>query len=173
MNKKIPDISGLVKKKTNFNTKVTEIEGKIPNINGLATGSELTAVKNKIPDVSSLDYNTKISETENKVNDHNHDKYITPELNTLAAWVFNARLAKVNLVTKTGFDAKLKKISDRVTSNKSKYLLVENELKKLEKFDSSHFWGRNYFEGNNGAQNTLVFQLKPKYIKLLTGAISE
>ena len=103
-------------KKTNFNTKVTEIEGKIPNINGLATDSELTAVKNKIPDVSSLDYNTKISETENKVNDHNHDKYITtPELNTLAAWVFNARLAKVNLVTKTDFDAKLKKISDRVT----------------------------------------------------------
>ena len=40
------------------------------------------------------DYNTKITETEKKLTDHNHDKYITtPEFNTLAASVFNARLA--------------------------------------------------------------------------------
>ena len=74
-------------KKTDFNVKVTEIEGKIPSISGLATNSSLTAVENKIPDVSNLvkktDCNAKISEIENKVNDHNHDKYITtPELNT-------------------------------------------------------------------------------------------
>ena len=37
-------------KKTDFNTKVTEI----PSISSLATNSALTAVKNKIPDVSSL-----------------------------------------------------------------------------------------------------------------------
>ena len=41
-------------KKTDFNTKVPEIEDKIPNINGLATSSALTAVENKITDVSSL-----------------------------------------------------------------------------------------------------------------------
>ena len=41
-------------KKADFNTKVTEIEGKIPSINGLATNSALTAVENKIPDMSSL-----------------------------------------------------------------------------------------------------------------------
>ena len=41
-------------KKTDFNTKVTEIEGKITSITGLATNSELTAVENKIPDVSSF-----------------------------------------------------------------------------------------------------------------------
>ena len=41
-------------KKTDFNTKVTEIEGKIPSITGLATNSELTAVENKIPDVNGL-----------------------------------------------------------------------------------------------------------------------
>ena len=74
-------------KKTDFNVKVTEIEGKIPSISGLATNSSLTAVENKIPDVSNLvkktDCNAKISEIENKANDHNHDKYITtPELNT-------------------------------------------------------------------------------------------
>ena len=70
--------------KTDFDSKVTEVEGKIPNINGLATNSALTTVK--IPDVT-------------------------------------------NLVGKTDFDAKLKNISDRVTKNKSKDLLLDNELK--------------------------------------------
>ena len=51
--KKILDISSLFKK-TYFNTKVTEIEGKIPSITGLATNSELSAVENKIPDITSL-----------------------------------------------------------------------------------------------------------------------
>ena len=41
-------------KKTDFNTKVIEIEGKIPSISSLATNSALTDVENKIPDVSSL-----------------------------------------------------------------------------------------------------------------------
>ena len=50
---KIPDDSGLVKK-TDFNTKVTGIEDKIPSISSLATNSALTAVENKICDVSSL-----------------------------------------------------------------------------------------------------------------------
>ena len=53
MDKKVPDISGLAKK-TDFNTKVTEIEGKLPSITGLPTNSALTAVENKILDVSSL-----------------------------------------------------------------------------------------------------------------------
>ena len=45
---------------------------------------------------------------EKKLTDRNHDKYITtPEFNTLAVDVFNARLAKANLITKTDFDAKL------------------------------------------------------------------
>ena len=43
-----------LKKKTDFYTKVIEIEGKIPSITGLATNSELSAVENKIPDISSL-----------------------------------------------------------------------------------------------------------------------
>ena len=71
-----------------FDCKITEVEGKIPNINGLAANSSLTAVENKIPDITSL-------------------------------------------ITKTDFDAKLKDISDRVTNNKSKYLLLDNELKKI------------------------------------------
>ena len=63
-----------------------------------------------MPSVSSLvnktDYINKVTEIENKLYNHNHDKYIaTPEFNTLAADVFNARLSRANLVTKTDFDA--------------------------------------------------------------------
>ena len=168
--KKIPDVSGLVKKKTDFNTKDTEIEGKIPSITGLATNTELTAVENKIPDISSLvkktDYNTKISDIEKKITDHEHDKYITtPEFNTIAASVFNATLAaQTDLIRKPEFDFKLKGISDRVTLNKSKYFLVENELNKLEKFDGAYYRGKNYFE-DDGTQNYLVFQGACKYFQ--------
>ena len=90
--------SGLVKK-THYNIKITEIEGKIPDISGLATKTALTTVENKIPSISSLakktDYNTKITDIENKLNNHNHDKYVaTSEFNALGANVFNARLEK-------------------------------------------------------------------------------
>ena len=117
-------------KKTDFDTEVTEIEVKILSITVLATNSQLTAVEYKIPNVSSLvkrtNYKTKITDIEKKITDHNHDKYITtPEFNTLAADVFNARLAvQKNLIRKPEFDFKLKGISDTVTKNKTKHLLV-------------------------------------------------
>ena len=114
-------------KKTDFDTKVTEIEGKIPNITGLATNSELSAVENKISGVSSL-------------------------------------------VKKTNLDAELKK--GRVTSNKSRHLQIENELKKLQKFDAAYFRGKNYFDGNDRAQNSLVFQVGEKYFNNNSGSSS-
>ena len=107
LEKKIPDVTDLVKE-----TKLTELKNKIPENSSFGTTPTLTVVENKIPDVSSLvkktNYDTKISELEKKLTDHNHDKYITTtEFNTLAAHVSNARLAQVNLRTKTDFDAKL------------------------------------------------------------------
>ena len=54
----------------------------------------------------------------------------TPEFNNMAANVFNARLAEANLIT--DFDAKLSSLNNKITTNKSKNLLVENELKKLK-----------------------------------------
>ena len=45
---------------------------------------------------------------------------------------FNARLAQANLIPKTDFDAKLSSLSKKNTSNKTKHLLVESELKKLK-----------------------------------------
>ena len=114
---------------TDFNAKITEVDGKIPSISGLATNSALTAVENSL--VKKTNYNTKISEIEKKTTDHNHDKYITtPEFNTMAASVFNARLTQANLMTKIDLDAELKKISDRVASNRTSHLLIENKLKK-------------------------------------------
>ena len=112
-------------KKTDFNTKVTEIEGKVPSTSILATNSALTAVENKIPDVSSL-------------------------------------------VKKTNLDTELKKSSDRVTSNKSRHLQIKNKLKKLEKFDSSYFKGKNHFE-EDGTQNYLVFQPRYRYFRKMIG----
>ena len=41
-------------KKSDYNTKISEIEGKILSISNLATTSALTAVKNKTPSVSNL-----------------------------------------------------------------------------------------------------------------------
>ena len=40
-------------KKTNYDPKVREIEGKIPDVSNLATKTSLTTVENKIPSVSS------------------------------------------------------------------------------------------------------------------------
>ena len=43
---KTPDIGGPAEK-TNYNVKITEIEGKIPSISGLATNAALTTVESK------------------------------------------------------------------------------------------------------------------------------
>ena len=40
--------------KSDYNSKITEIEGKVPDIINLATKTSLNTVENKIPDTSSL-----------------------------------------------------------------------------------------------------------------------
>ena len=66
---------------------------------------------------------------------------------------------------KKNFNDEFKKNYDRITSNKSRHLQIENELKKLQKFDAAYFRGKNYFDRNDGAQNSLVFQVEEKYFK--------
>ena len=67
-----------------LNTKISEVENKIPHTGSLVTATVL---------------NTKISEVENKTPDH--AKYITTEeFNRLTVKNFDARLEKTNLVTK-------------------------------------------------------------------------
>ena len=74
------------------------------------------------------------------------------------------RIAQANLITKTNFGAKLLSLNRKITGNKSKHLLVENELNKLKIFDSSYFIGKSHFE-EDGTQNYLVFQPMSKYFK--------
>ena len=56
---KIPDVSGLLQT-SSFNSKVTELENKIktaesnPYMSNLATKPSVTAVENKIPDVNAF-----------------------------------------------------------------------------------------------------------------------
>ena len=139
------------------------VENKIPSISNLATKTALTTVENKIPSISGLvkktDYNTKITDIENKLNNHYHDKYVaTSEFNTLAADVFNARLAQPNLITKTDFDAKLSSLNGKFTANKTKHFLNDNDL--------SYYHGKQYFDEGSGKQNYLVFLPMRKYFKL-------
>ena len=46
-------------------------------------------------------------------------------------------------MNKTDFDERLKNLNKRITSNKTKHVLVENEFKKLQTFDSSLFIGKS------------------------------
>ena len=71
------------------------------------------------------------------------------------------------MATKTDFDVKLSSLNKRATTNKTKHLLVENELKKLKTFDLSQFIGKSHFE-EDGTQNYLVFQTLNKYFKIIT-----
>ena len=126
-------------KKTDFNTKVTEIEGKIPEISSL--------VKKPV-------YAAEIANIKND--------YVTNA-------VLNAR--HKDLIQKTKFDIEVKKLNDKIASNSSEVLTYNNRLNQskdriddLERY-ASYFRGKNYFDGNDGAQNSLVFQVREKYFK--------
>ena len=73
---------------------------------------------------------------------------------------------KVNLVTKTDFDAKLSSLNRKITKNKIDQLLVQNDFKKLKTFDSSYFIGKSHFE-EDGVQNYLIFQPLSKYLLVI------
>ena len=71
------------------------------------------------------------------------------------------------MITKTDFDAKLSNLNRKGTKNKSKHLLVENELSKLKTFDSGYFIEKSHFQ-EDGTQNYLVFQPMYRYFKIIT-----
>ena len=169
------DNSGFVTR-TKFTTdsnalddKIDKIEKKIPDISGLATKSSVTRliteqedytdkVKKKIPDISGLASKTELTAVENKIPD------IT------------------NLIAKTDCDAKLKNFSYRVTSNKSKDLLLDIDLKKLKtlvdstakaKFDEvqkENSFNRGFFHYLQ--QSYLVYDCKMGSFQSTAGKIS-
>ena len=110
---------------------------KIPDVSNLVKKTALTTVENKIPDVSSLvkktDYDTKVTEIEYKLNNHGHDKYITtPEFNTLAKDVFNARLAQAHLVAKSIFENTVSSLDSKIEATRTVNTSLENLFKNYE-----------------------------------------
>ena len=99
------DTSGLMTT-TVLNTKVSEVDNKIPDTCSLVTTNVLK---------------TKISEVGNKTTDNS--KYITTqEFDKLTVEHFAARLRQANLVNKNDFDNTLISFNKRITSNKTKHL---------------------------------------------------
>ena len=99
-------------------------------------------LSNTVPDISTLikksDYGTKIAEIESK--------YVS---NT----GFDSKLTQTNVITKRSFDAKL--------------IEVENNIKKLQTFDSSYFRGKNYFD-EDCTENYLIFLPISRYFRSIT-----
>ena len=104
---KIPDISNLATK-TTLNT----VENKIPNISGLATETELTTVENKIPDISNFATKITLTNKSNIVPDFNtlikKSEYDKKTSETESKYVsntgFDSKLAQANVITKRNFD---------------------------------------------------------------------
>ena len=84
--------------------------------------------------------------------------YIATDFNTLAADFFNARLAQANLITKANFDATLSSLNRKITANKTKHFLNDNDL--------SYYRGKHYFDEGSGKKNYLVFLPLRKYFHL-------
>ena len=135
-------VKNYVLKKDVYNSKIKNIEDKIPDITDLANttlNAKINEVKNKRLNITNLAITTALTTVENKIPDHS--KYITTqEFNKLTVEHFAARLAQenlasekdiVNFVKKTYFYDKLKNFNKRITSNKAKHVLLENGLNEL------------------------------------------
>ena len=177
--KKIPDVSSLVKK-TDFNTKVTEIEGKIPNAGGFLLtsvfNSKINEVENEIPYIKNLANKTGVTAVDNKIpNISNLDlktDYTAEIIKIKNDYVTNVALDAryKDLVQKTTFKSELKRVDNKTSENSSNVLSYEHKLKQREdtindlERVASYFIGKNYFDGD-GTQNCLVFQGVYKYFE--------
>ena len=121
-------LSGVVK---NDVVKKTEYDEFVKNVNAIQTTGTSNLVKK-------TDYNIKINEIEKRIadNDHSNIYITTQEFNKFTADNFVARLARANVaskndiaafVWKTDFDDKLKKLSKKAASNKTKHREAEKK----------------------------------------------
>ena len=156
-----------------MNAKINEVKGKIPNITNLTSTTALTAVENKTPNVSNLVKRLAITQNLVKLKRKllimiTMNIPILQNLISLAQANLPSKRDIANFVKKTDFDDKLKTLNKKITSNKTKHLLVQNEFKKLQTFDSSLFIAKIYFN-NDGAQLYLIFQPIYKTITTFPG----
>ena len=68
-------------------------------------------------------------------------------------------------MAKTDFDAKLSGLDRKITQNKTKHFLVQNEFDQLKAFHSGYFIGKSHF-AEDETQNYVAFQLLFRYFKL-------
>ena len=137
MEDKIHDASTFVKR-TGYNTKISEIEDKIPDISNLATKTALTTVEKNIPGTTTLATKTDLTAVENKIPDTS------------------------NVATKTTLTTVENKIPDiNSLVKKSDYNIeiagIKLNINKLQAYDLSYFKGKQYFDEGSGKQNYLVF----------------
>ena len=173
-NKKISDISGLVKK-SDYYAKVSEIEGKILSIFVLATTTTLTAVGKKILNVSNVvkktDYDAKTSVIEGKY-------FTTSDYNKFTRDILDAKLKEQELVDKSaiaGFTSNADlKIKVATLATKVELKAEQDKIVKLQALDLSYFCSESHFEGD-GTRHYLVFQSIFRYFKKIdnTDHISE
>ena len=175
-----------VVKKTDYNTKISNIKTLITAVNKNALDN---LVDTLTVDTSNFVTRAKISADTNALDDKNDkvDEKI-PDVSGLAT---NSSLTAVenkipditSLITKTDFDAKLKDISDRVTNNESKDFLLDNETKKLKMLVGSTA-GTNSDEGEKEdsftrgfyyyiQQSYLVYECKVHSFNFSNGEVSE
>ena len=116
-------------KKTGYNTKITEIENKIPDVTGLVASATLntkaTEIESKISNTTNLAtkaaLNTKAIEIENK----------TTDTSTLVRKRdYNTNIAEIEdkIPDASNFDKKLKSINRKVISNKARQLHTKTKL---------------------------------------------
>ena len=95
-----------------INTKITEIEGKTPDVTNLATKTALASVENKIPNISGLATKTTLTAVENKIPDISN--FATkPTLTNLSNTVSDIN----TLIYKSDYDTKIAEIESKYVSN--------------------------------------------------------
>ena len=174
----VPDISALLQTST-FNSKITEIEGKIttaeskiPDISGLATKTQLKTVENKIPYISNLIDKTKldnkVKEIESKIPDVSgfvkKADYATEITNSKNDYVTNTALtSRLNDLKNTRIADEVKKVVDRANKNSSDILAYESRLKQKEDLVNElerkiqYYQGKDYYH-TDGLPDFLVFK---------------
>ena len=139
---KIPDIKGLLQV-SSFNSKVIELKNKIkiaenkPNINNLATKSGLTAIENKIPDVNGFVKKTDYAtEITSIKNDYATKVILDSKINDVNNQHISDEVNKV--------DDKVKKNITDILSFKSSLDQVKSTIDYLER-ELSYFTGKDYY----------------------------
>ena len=152
---KIPDVSGTLNT-SDFNSKVSELEIKIrsaeskPDITNLATKSSVTGVKNKIPDVKGFVKKTDYAKEIITIkNDYVTEAFLTSQLNDIKSQHISDEVKKV--------DDKVKKNITDILNTKTSLEHNKSVIDDLER-GASFFRGSYYFN----QQSYLIYEPKSK-----------